>query len=89
MCIRDSSGRNRIVRRMFEHLGYKVTKLDRVYFAGLTKQRLKRGEWRDVYKRQVPTIAAFHPVRDCSVIGIGTHAVAEYPVCGAALSPGR
>lgn len=32
----------------------------------------------------MPTVAAFHPVRDCSVIGIGTHAVAEYPVCGAA-----
>lgn len=40
------SGRNRIVRRIFEHLGYKVTKLDRVYFAGLTKRNLKRGQWR-------------------------------------------
>ena len=46
------SGRNRIVRRMFEHLGYKVTKLDRVYFAGLTKQRLKRGEWRFLTPRE-------------------------------------
>ncbi len=40
------SGRNRIVRRMFEHLGYVVTKLDRVYYAGLTKKNLKRGAWR-------------------------------------------
>jgi 23S rRNA pseudouridine2605 synthase len=40
------SGRNRVVRRMFEHLGYKVKKLDRVYFAGLTKKNLRRGQWR-------------------------------------------
>lgn len=40
------SGRNRIVRRIFEHLGYKVNKLDRVYFAGLTKKDLPRGRWR-------------------------------------------
>ena len=40
------SGRNRIVRRIFEHLGYKVTKLDRVYFAGLTKKNVRRGDWR-------------------------------------------
>ena len=40
------SGKNRIVRRMFEQLGYKVTKLDRVYFAGLTKSKLRRGDCR-------------------------------------------
>lgn len=40
------SGRNRIVRRIFEHLGYKVIRLDRVYFAGLTKKGLARGRWR-------------------------------------------
>ena len=40
------SGRNRIVRRIFEHLGYRVKKLDRVYFAGLTKKNLRRGQWR-------------------------------------------
>ena len=40
------SGRNRIVRRIFEHLGYRIKKLDRVYFAGLTKKNLKKGEWR-------------------------------------------
>lgn len=39
-------GRNRIVRRLFEHLGYEVTKLDRVSFAGLTKKNLSRGQWR-------------------------------------------
>ena len=47
------SGRNRIVRRMFEHLGYRVVKLDRVYFAGLTKKNLKRGEWRFLTPREV------------------------------------
>lgn len=40
------SGRNRIVRRIFEHFGYSVSRLDRVYFAGLTKKNLKRGQWR-------------------------------------------
>lgn len=40
------SGRNRIIRRMFEAIGYKVKKLDRVYFAGLTKKKLSRGQWR-------------------------------------------
>ncbi|MBQ1937787.1 MAG: rRNA pseudouridine synthase, partial [Bacteroidales bacterium] len=40
------SGKNRIVRRIFENLGYDVKALDRVYFAGLTKKGLKRGEWR-------------------------------------------
>jgi len=40
------SGRNRIVRRIFEHLGYDVVRLDRVYFAGLTKKDLPRGRWR-------------------------------------------
>lgn len=40
------SGRNRVIRRMFEHIGYKVKKLDRVYYAGLTKKNLPRGKWR-------------------------------------------
>ena len=47
------SGRNRIVRRIFEHLGYKVTKLDRVYFAGLTKKNLPRGRWRYLTQEEV------------------------------------
>ncbi len=47
------SGRNRIVRRIFEHLGYNVTKLDRVYFAGLTKKNLTRGAWRFLSPREV------------------------------------
>ena len=47
------SGRNRIVRRMFEHLGYSVQKLDRVYYAGLTKKNLKRGGWRFLTKDEV------------------------------------
>ncbi|MEG2243219.1 MAG: pseudouridine synthase [Muribaculaceae bacterium] len=47
------SGRNRIVRRMFESLGYHVTKLDRVYFAGLTKKNLPRGRWRYLTQEEV------------------------------------
>ena len=47
------SGRNRIVRRMFEFLGYTVTKLDRVYYAGLTKKNLKRGAWRFLTREEV------------------------------------
>ncbi|MDR2681204.1 MAG: rRNA pseudouridine synthase [Tannerella sp.] len=47
------SGKNRIVRRMFETLGYHVTKLDRVYFAGLTKKNLGRGKWRYLSEQEV------------------------------------
>ena len=47
------SGRNRIVRRIFEHLGYKVTKLDRTLFAGLTKKNLRRGDWRYLTEKEV------------------------------------
>lgn len=47
------SGKNRIVRRMFAHLGYKVIKLDRVYFAGLTKKLLPRGKWRHLSEKEV------------------------------------
>ena len=46
-------GRNRIVRRMFEHLGYTVTKLDRVVFAGLTKKDLPRGKWRHLSEKEL------------------------------------
>ena len=47
------SGKNRIVRRIFESLGYKVVKLDRVYFAGLTKKGLRRGDWRYLTEQEV------------------------------------
>ena len=47
------SGKNRIVRRIFESLGHKVVKLDRVYFAGLTKKGLRRGEWRYLTEAEV------------------------------------
>ncbi len=47
------SGKNRIVRRIFESLGYKVIKLDRVYFAGLTKKGLRRGDWRYLTELEV------------------------------------
>ncbi|MFM1878564.1 MAG: hypothetical protein RLZZ241_1430 [Bacteroidota bacterium] len=51
--IQIHSGRNRIVRRIFEHLGYEVVKLDRVVFAGLTKKDLPRGHWRPLTKQEV------------------------------------
>jgi len=47
------SGKNRIVRRIFEHLGYRVNKLDRVQFAGLTKKNLRRGDWRFLTEKEV------------------------------------
>ena len=51
--IKIHSGRNRIVRRIFEHLGYQVEKLDRVVFAGLTKKDLPRGHWRRLTQQEV------------------------------------
>ena len=47
------SGRNRIVRRIFESLGYKVVKHDRVFFAGLTKKNVRRGDWRFLTEKEV------------------------------------
>ena len=47
------SGRNRIVRRIFEHFGYKIARLDRVVFAGLTKKNLPRGKWRFLTPREI------------------------------------
>jgi 23S rRNA pseudouridine2605 synthase len=47
------SGQNRVVRKMFEALGYKVKKLDRVYFAGLTKKNLPRGKWRFLSEKEI------------------------------------
>lgn len=47
------SGRNRIVRKIFEHFGYTVTKLDRVVFAGMTKKNLPRGRWRELTQLEV------------------------------------
>jgi 23S rRNA pseudouridine2605 synthase len=47
------SGQNRVIRRMFETLGYKVKKLDRVYFAGLTKKNVQRGKWRFLNDKEI------------------------------------
>jgi 23S rRNA pseudouridine2605 synthase len=58
------SGRNRIVRRIFEHLGYDVRNLDRVVFAGLTKKNVQRGKWRFLTEKEV---------RELKYFGKGTH----------------
>jgi len=58
------SGRNRIVRRIFEHLGYDVKNLDRVMFAGLTKKNVERGKWRFLSEKEV---------RDLKYFGRGNH----------------
>ena len=47
------SGKNRVIRRMFEQLDYKVTKLDRVYFAGITKKNISRGKWRFLSEKEI------------------------------------
>ena len=47
------SGKNRVIRRIFEHLDYKITRLDRVYYAGLTKKNLPRGHWRFLDEHEV------------------------------------
>ena len=54
--IKIHSGRNRIVRKIFEHFGYKVVKLDRVIFAGLTKKNLPRGRFRELTSQEVNTL---------------------------------
>jgi len=57
------SGRNRIVRRIFEYLGYDVKYLDRVVFAGLTKKNVERGKWRFLTEREVRELKYFSPPR--------------------------
>ena len=54
------SGKNRIVRRIFESLGYRVCKLDRVMFAGLTKKGIKRGDWRFLTEQEVAMLHTGH-----------------------------
>ncbi|MGQ1911176.1 pseudouridine synthase [Marinifilum sp. RC60d5] len=53
------SGKNRIVRRIFEHLGYEVEKLDRVFFAGITKKNMPRGKWRFLSEEEVRMLKNF------------------------------
>ncbi|MFT4024552.1 MAG: rRNA pseudouridine synthase, partial [Flavihumibacter sp.] len=54
------SGRNRIVRRIFEHLHYDVRGLDRVMFAGLTKKNVNRGKWRLLTEKEVRLLKHFN-----------------------------
>lgn len=53
------SGKNRVIRRIFEHLGYEVLRLDRVYYAGLTKKDLPRGRWRHLTQQEVIMLKHF------------------------------
>ena len=55
------SGKNRIVRRIFEHLDYRIEKLDRVYFAGLTKKGVSRGHWRHLTEKEIATLKMSAP----------------------------
>lgn len=53
------SGKNRIVRRIFEHFGYQILRLDRVYFAGITKKNLPRGRWRFLTPEEVTVLKVY------------------------------
>jgi 23S rRNA pseudouridine2605 synthase len=53
------SGKNRIVRRIFEHLQYEVEKLDRVTYAGLTKKNINRGKWRFLTEKEIILLKHF------------------------------
>lgn len=53
------SGKNRIVRRIFEHFGYQIVKLDRVYFAGITKKNIPRGKWRFLTSQEVNMLKVY------------------------------
>jgi 23S rRNA pseudouridine2605 synthase len=53
------SGRNRIVRRIFEHFGYEVKNLDRVMFASLTKKNVERGKWRFLTEKEIRDLKYF------------------------------
>lgn len=66
------SGRNRIVRRIFEHLGYDVKQLDRVMFAGLTKKNVERGKWRYLNEREIRELKYFSPLKPSRREGIKT-----------------
>ena len=61
--IQIHSGKNRIVRRIFEHLGYEVVKLDRVVYAGITKKDLPRGKWRLLTEKEVMQLKKFNEKR--------------------------
>ena len=65
------SGRNRIVRRMFEHLGYEVKGLDRVMYANLTKKNLERGRWRHLSEKEVRLLKYMNKQKN--IRGAGAH----------------
>ena len=71
------SGRNRIVRRIFEHLGYDVKHLDRVMFAGLTKKNVERGKWRYLNEKEVRELKYFSPPKPSRREGFRTPKVVQ------------
>ena len=69
------SGRNRIVRRIFEHLGYKVKALDRVMYANFTKKNVERGKWRYLSEKEVRLLKYMSPTS--AIVKNDTHLVKE------------
>ena len=73
------SGRNRIVRRVFEHLGYDVRNLDRVTYAGLTKKNVQRGKWRMLTEKEVRILRHFNPQTKKDKVKPAQPAIKENP----------
>ena len=71
------SGKNRIVRRIFEHLGYEVRKLDRVYFAGLSKKDLSRGRLRFLTQMEIASLKMMNGSKKFQNVPPGTDREAE------------
>jgi hypothetical protein len=86
------SGRNRIVRRIFEHLGYDVRGLDRVMYAGLTKKNVQRGHWRLLTEKEIRILKYLNSSFRGSLAAPKSHAateaeIPEKPAAPAAIAP--
>ena len=74
------SGRNRIVRRMFEHLGYEVERLDRMEYGGLNKKNLSRGDWRFLAKHEVEKLWKLRGKQEISSAKLRCKAMKHYSI---------